>query len=86
MHYIYVLMGTLCVLKALTLGRQEVHPACNKLSSLWGEVQICIQPSRYHCHSLSVALVNPDWFYLPGFTFLVLLTICMKLYVEKSVL
>jgi len=24
-----------------------------------------------HCHSLSLALVNPDWFYFLGFTFLV---------------
>jgi len=24
-----------------------------------------------HCHSLSLAPVNPDWFYLPGFTSLV---------------
>jgi len=24
-----------------------------------------------HCHSLSLAPVNPDRFYLPGFTFLV---------------
>ena len=24
------------------------------------------------CHSLSFAPVNPDWSYLPGFTFLVL--------------
>jgi len=31
-------------------------------------VQICISPSRCHCHSLSLATVNPDWFYLPGFT------------------
>ena len=28
-----------------------------------GEVEICIWPSRRHCHS--------DWFYIPGFTFLV---------------
>jgi len=32
----------------------------------------CIWPSRCYCHSLSLAPVNPDWFYLPGFTFLVL--------------
>jgi len=24
-----------------------------------------------HYHSLSLAPINPDWFYLPGFTFLV---------------
>jgi len=29
-------------------------------------------PSSCHCHSLSLAPVNADWFYLPGFTFLVL--------------
>jgi len=28
-------------------------------------------PSWCHCHSLSLASVNPDWFYLPAFTFLV---------------
>jgi len=37
----------------------------------WDEVQTCILPSRCHCHSLSLAPVNPDWFTLPGFTFLV---------------
>jgi len=40
--------------------------------SVWGELQISIWPSRCHCHSLSLAPVNPDWFYLPGFTILVL--------------
>jgi len=55
----------------LLVGWQVGHLACKKLSggvlawlSLWGEMQICI-------HSLSLAAVNPDWFYLPGFTFLV---------------
>jgi len=38
---------------------------------VWREVQICIYPSWCHCHSLSLAPVNPGWFYLPGFTFLV---------------
>jgi len=32
--------------------------------SVWGEMQICIWPSRCHCHSLSLASVNPDWLYL----------------------
>ena len=36
-----------------------------------GQVKICIWPSWCHCYSLSLALVNPEWFYLPGFTFLV---------------
>ena len=65
---------------ALTLlvGRQEGHPACKKLSggvlawlSVWGEMQTCIWPSWCHCHSLSLAPVNPDWFYQNGSVFLV---------------
>jgi len=39
--------------------------------SVWGEVQFCIWPSWCHCRSISLAQVNPDWLYLPGFTFLV---------------
>jgi len=66
-----------CAFNALTLlvGRQEGHPVCKKTLSggmlvwlsVWGEVQICILPSRCHCHSLSLAPVNPDWFYIPGY-------------------
>ena len=61
----------MCVLyfafSALTLlvGRQEGHPACKKLSggvlawlSVWSEVQTCIWPSGFHCHSLSPASVK----------------------------
>jgi len=62
----------------LLVGWQERHPACKKLSgwvlawlSLWSEVQICISPSWCHCHSLSPAPVNPDWFYQNGSAFLV---------------
>ena len=54
------------------------YMACKTLSGgmlawlcVWVKVQICIWPSRCHCQSLSLAPVNPDWFYLPGFTFLV---------------
>ena len=52
---------------ALTLlvGWQEGHPACKKLSggvlvwlSVWSEVQTCIWPSWFHCHSLSFASVK----------------------------
>jgi len=57
----------------LLVGRQEGHPACKKLSggmlawlSVWAKVQICIWPSWCHCLSLSLAPVNPDWFYLSG--------------------
>ena len=63
---------------ALTLlvGRQEGHPACKKVSggvlawlSVWSEVQTCIWPSGFHCHSLSLAsvksrLVLPFWYRL----------------------
>jgi len=54
----------LCIC-VLLVGRQEGHPACKKLSggvlawlSVWSEVQTCIWPSRYHCHSLSLASVK----------------------------
>jgi len=63
------------VFSALTLlvGRQEGHLACKKLSVgilAWLSGMRCrlaSWPSRCHCHSLSLALVNPDWFYLHGF-------------------
>jgi len=62
----------------LLVGRLEGHPACKK-TKWWGagmviclvKVQICMWPSWCCCHSLSLAPVNADWFYLPGFTFLV---------------
>jgi len=38
---------------------------------VWVKMQICIWPSWCHWHSLPLTPVNPDWFYLPGFTFLV---------------
>jgi len=74
-----VLMSTFAFI-ALTLlvGWHEGHPVLKKLSggvlawlSIWSEVQICIWPSRCHCHSLSLAPVNPDCFYQNGFAFLV---------------
>jgi len=56
-------------------GRKGIQPV--KLSGgmlawlcVWVKVQICIWPSWCHCHALSLAAVNPDWFYLPVFTFL----------------
>ena len=49
----------------LLVGQQEGHPVCKKLSggvlawlSVWSEVQTCIWPSWYHCHSLSLASVK----------------------------
>jgi len=65
----------------LLVGLQKGHPACKKLSvtvgmlawlCVWVKVQICIWQSWCHCHSLYLAPVNPDCFYLPGFTFMVL--------------
>jgi len=61
----------------LLVGQQEGHPAYKKRvvgcwhGCVWVKMQICIWPSWCHCHSLSLAPVNPDWFYLPGFTILV---------------
>jgi len=52
----------------LLVGRQEGHLACKKTEwwdvgvIVWDEVQSCTWPSRCHCHSLSLAAVNPDWF------------------------
>ena len=55
---------------------QKGHPACKKLSggvlawlTVWSEVQTCIWPSGFHCHSLSLALVKsrsvlPFWYWL----------------------
>ena len=51
---LYATAGAFSAFSALTLlvGRQEGHPACNKLSggvlawlSVWSEVQTCIWPS-----------------------------------------
>jgi len=62
----------------LLVGRQEGHSACKKLSGgvlAWLcvciKVQICIWSSWCHCHFLSLAPINPGWFYLPSFTCLV---------------
>jgi len=57
----------------LLVGWQEGHPDCKKLTGgmlawlhVWVKVQICKWPSWCHCHSLSLAPLNPDWFYLSG--------------------
>jgi len=57
---------------------EEGHLVCKKVSGamlawlyVWVKVQICIWSSWCQYHSLSLAPVNSDWFYLPGFTFLV---------------
>ena len=59
-----------------TVGRQEGHPTCKKLSggvlawlAVWSEMQTCICSSWCHCHSLSLAsvksrLVLPFWYWL----------------------
>jgi len=54
----------------LLVEQQEGHLACKKLSggvlawlTVWSEVQICIWCSWSHCHSLSLAPGNPDWFW-----------------------
>jgi len=62
----------LCLQCFVTVG----HPAYKNLSggvlawlSVWSEVQTCIWPSGFHCHSLSLAsgksrLVLPFWYRL----------------------
>ena len=76
---LFLTFSAFLAFSALTLlvGRQEGHPACKKLSgevllawlSVWSEVQTCIWPSGFHCHSLSLAsvksrLVLPFWYRL----------------------
>jgi len=61
------------------VGWAAWQPACKKRSGGGTGVVICLgwgenlhmAQQICHCHSLSLAPVNPDWFYLPGFTFLV---------------
>jgi len=62
-------MVTITSFSALTLlvGQHEGLPACKIQSggvlvwlSVWGKMQICIWLSWCHCHSLSLAPVNPD--------------------------
>ena len=72
----FVLLHFAFSVLTLLVGRQEGHPACKKLSggvlawlSVWCEVQTCIWPSGFHCHSLSLASVNsrlvlPFWYRL----------------------
>ena len=52
----------------MLLVGQQGHPAhCGMLAWLvWGNAQICMWPRWCHCHSLSLAPVTPDWFYLSG--------------------
>ena len=61
-----------CAFSALVLlvDWQERHPTCKKLSgrvsmwlSVWARCRICIWPSWYHYHSLSLAPGDPDWFW-----------------------
>jgi len=77
MHSLVVLfMLLLCTLPSVLRrcwlgGRKGIRPVKNcggvlAWLSVRAEVQICIWPSWCHCHSLSVAAVNPDWFYQYG--------------------
>ena len=76
-----IFLTDVCLLSAfsaltLLVGRQKGLLVCKKLSggvlawlSVWCEVQTCIWPSRFHCHSLSLApvksrLVLPFWYWL----------------------
>jgi len=55
----------------LLVGWHEGHSACKNGGvlawlSVWGKLQICIWPNWCHCHWLSLAPINPNWFYLSG--------------------
>jgi len=68
-------------LSALTLlvGQHAGHPACKKLSGgMLAWLRLGQGPNLHMAQlmplpltTVSLAPVNPDWFYLPGFTFLV---------------
>ena len=76
--FLQTILHIIIAFSALTLlvGWQEGHPACRKLSgvvlawlSVWSEVQTCIWPSGFYCHSVSLAsvksrLVLPFWYRL----------------------
>jgi len=55
-HYLLIAFSALTLL----VGWQEGHLACGGMPAwlcVWVKVQICIQPSWCHCHSLSLAPV-----------------------------
>ena len=59
------------VLWRCCLGRKGIRPVNNWVVGCWRgyvrvKVQICIWRSWCNWHSLSLAPVNPDWFYLSG--------------------
>jgi len=66
---------TLSALTLLDGSRNGIWPVKTEGVLVWlsvsGEVQICILPSRWHCHSLSLAPVNSDRLYQNGSAFLV---------------
>jgi len=51
-------------------GEPMCRPQGETLQDVEGSKH-CILPSRCHCHSLSLAPVNPDWFTFLVFAFLV---------------
>ena len=58
-------------------GRKGIWPVKNWVvgcwhGNVWGEVNNCIWPNYCHCHSISLAPVNPAWLYFLVFTFLVM--------------
>ena len=59
----------------MLVGRQEGHLACKKTEWWDAGMVMCLGQGADLCMAqlmqLSLAPVNPDWFYLPGFTFLV---------------
>jgi len=68
-----ILASTFCAF-TLLVGLLEGHLAYKKTDWCDAGIVICLgQGAGFHmAHSLSLGLVNPGLFYLPGFTFLVL--------------
>jgi len=70
MHCFYTILVHTLIISSLqcfdaVVGRQKGHLACKKLSggvlawlSVRSEVQTCIWPSWWHCHSLSLSSVK----------------------------
>jgi len=64
----------------LFVGWQESHPACKKLSCWCGYLGRSADLHMAQLMPLSLtalAPLNPDWFYLAGFTFLVPGFVCV---------
>jgi len=77
--FYFVILYLPSVLWRYWLGsRKGIWPVKKRVVGYWHgylsetRCSFAYGPSWCHCHSLSLAPVNPDWFYQNDFTFLVL--------------